>query len=791
MDVKDRFVIFEESKNEIINQGYFDELFKILLKQDLETETNKKYEITEEDEFVDDEGNIVSGTTKKKILNQITTELFDNSVIKRNSWFSYGSGKKRQSGVFFYEVIHIFDPEINEYEEIPTKTELAKILSIRNDNLIPIKSKSNLDKIYEIVVSKYMKTIAKKPDVKSLFKKNTNIEQEENKEETNIKQNNENINENNNNLDKDSNDDLSMAKKLIRLLNKKRAGPYNEWITVGWTLFNISPKLLPEFIYFSKQDNKKYQAGCCEKIWDECSRRITEAGYTIASLYMWAKEDSPEEYLKIIRKNVNKLLENANTKADYDIAMIIKELYRYEYKCTSIKDNIWWQFENHRWLKIDSAYTLGIRMSEEVAKQFAELSSEYMRESILSTGQKADILLKKSSDIIKLIGELKRTSYKERIIRECSSLFYDCKFEDKLDDNCFLIGFDNGVYDLRTGLFRNGCPDDYISFTTNYDYETNYNQNSSDILAIEKFIRSIHPADDLRKYVMCFLASILEGGNTDQKMFFWTGSGSNGKGTLIDLLDQTLGDYYGTLPVTLLTVKRKGCSGATPELADKKGKRVLIMQEPDQDDELNVGFLKELTGQDKIMARALYGKPCYYVPQFTPILACNKLPKISFDGGIDRRARVVEHTQKFVDEPTKPNEHPKDPELRGRLKTWHKPFMWLLLNTYYPIYKKYGIDKLEPACVKLSTQKYKQDSNVYYEYKQEFIRDAGPTDRLSKNEMWAVFKEWHTNNYNDRKLPGTKDLYKYFEENGYEKRGSTFCGIAFKERVDDNNGGLD
>jgi P4 family phage/plasmid primase-like protien len=290
---------------------------------------------------------------------------------------------------------------------------------------------------------------------------------------------------------------------------------------------------------------------------------------------------------------------------------------------------------------------------------------------------------------------------------------------------------------------------------------------------------------------MCFIASILEGGNTDQKMFFWTGSGSNGKGTLIDLLDHTLGDYYGTLPVTLLTVKRKGSSSATPELADKKGKRVLIMQEPDQDDELNVGFLKELTGQDKIMARALYGQPCYYIPQFIPILACNKLPKITFDGGIDRRTRVVEHTQKFVDEPTKPNEHPKDPELRTKLKTWHKPFMWLLLNTYYPIYKKYGIEKLEPECVKLSTQKYKQDSNVYYEFKEEFITDSSPNDRLSRNAMWGMFKEWHTNNYNDRRLPGTKELYKYFEDCGYERRGNSFCGITFKERVDDNGGGLD
>ena len=785
MNEKDRYVIYEESQKEIINQGYFDELFRVLLKYDLEIETNKTFKITEDDEFIDAEEKIVSPTLKKKLLNQIISELFDSSVIKKNSWFCYGSGKKKTSGTFFYEVLHIFDHAINEYEEKPTKEELSNILSIRKEQKEIIKPKGNLEKIYQNIMSKYMKTLAKKPDIKNLFTKNINNEETDNKDLNN----NNNNNNNNEPIDNEpnANNEINISRKLIKLLNKKRAGPYNEWITVGWTLYNISPTLLPEFINFSKQDNKKYKDGCCEKIWAECSKRITEGGYTIATLYMWAKEDNIEEYLNIIRSNVNKLLENANSKTDYDIAMVIKELYKYEYKCTSIKDNVWWQFENHRWRKIDSAYTLGIRMSEEVAKQFAELAAGYMRESILSTGQKADILLKKSSDIIKIISELKRTSYKERIIRECSSLFYDSKFEEKLDDNSFLIGFKNGVYDLRNLLFRNGCPDDYISFSTGYDYENNYTTNSADVISIEKFIRSIHPADDLRKYVMCFLASLLEGGNSDQKMFFWTGSGSNGKGTLIDLLDHTLGDYYGTLPVTLLTVKRKGCSNATPELADKKGKRVLVMQEPEHDDEINVGFLKELTGQDKIMARSLYHTPFYYVPQFTPILPCNVLPKMKFDGGVDRRTRVVEHTQKFVDEPTKPNEHPKDPQLRAKLKTWHKPFIWLLLNIYYPIYKKYGIEKLEPECVKLSTQKYKQDSNVYFEFKEEFIATGSPNDKLTRNSIWAMFKEWHTNNYNDRKLPGTKEVYKYFEDCGYEKKGNSFYGIVFKERDNDND----
>lgn len=786
MNVKDRFLIYEESKNEIVSDGYFDELFKVLMIRNLESDNNKQFKITDNNEFIDEFGNKVSNNILKKIMTDIIKELFDSSVIKRNCWFMYGSGKKRSTGVYYYKVLHIFDSDVNEFDEIPDKNDLVKILAIRNENKIPIKSKINVDNKYEFIKETYMKTLIHKTNVKSLFIKNTD-DNDDDDDEIVIGEKNKPINNKNNNVNEDLTNPINIACRLIKLLNKKRAGPYNEWITIGWTLYNISDKLLPEFINFSKQDNKKYQAGCCEKIWEECSRRINDGGYTIASLYMWVKEDNPNEYLKLIRMNINKLLEEANTKADYEIALVIKELYKYEYKCTSIKDNIWWQFENHRWRKIDSAYTLGIRLSEDVAREFALLSATYMQEASVSTGYKADILVKKSTDINKLVLELKKTAYKDRIIRESAPLFYDNLFEEKLDDNIYLIGFNNGVYDLRTKLFRNGCPDDYMSLTTNYDYEPNFTDNSVEVKALLKFLTSVFPDDELRKYVLCFISSVLEGGNSDQKMFFWTGSGSNGKGTLTDLINITLGLYFSTIPVSLLTVKRKSSSNATPELADKIGKRFLVMNEPEHDDEINAGLMKELTGQDKIMARPLYRPPFYYIPQFVPILPCNHLPKLSkSDGGTTRRIRVIEFSQKFVDEPVKPNEHPKDPELRNKLKTWHKPFMWLLLNTYYPIYKKYGIEKLEPDCVKLSTKKYEKDSNSFYEFKEEFIR-LEQNSRLLKEEISRLFKEWHTNNYNERKLPGSKDLYKYFEEDlGFELRNGKFCGIALKERINDD-----
>ena len=68
-------------------------------------------------------------------------------------------------------------------------------------------------------------------------------------------------------------DNIDLAKKLVKLLNKKRASNYNDWIIVGWTLYNISSKLYQEFVDFSKLDTSKFDIESCKKVWMQCEIR--------------------------------------------------------------------------------------------------------------------------------------------------------------------------------------------------------------------------------------------------------------------------------------------------------------------------------------------------------------------------------------------------------------------------------------------------------------------------------------------------------------------------------------
>ena len=107
------------------------------------------------------------------------------------------------------------------------------------------------------------------------------------------------------------------------------------------------------------------------------------------------------------------------------------------------------------------------------------------------------------------------------------------------------------------------------------------------------------------------------------------------------------------------------------------------MQEPDTKARINVGLMKEMTGGDKIQARALYGEPFEFKPQFKMVLCCNDKPKLpGRDEGTWRRVRNTEFISKFTRDvmPDRALDFKIDVELSERFETWSVHFMALLLE---------------------------------------------------------------------------------------------------------------
>ena len=344
----------------------------------------------------------------------------------------------------------------------------------------------------------------------------------------------------------------------------------------------------------------------------------------------------------------------------------------------------------------------------------------------------------------------------------------------------------NGVFDFKNQIFRDGYPTDYISLCTNIDY-IEYDNNDEVIKQIDTFFHQVQPENEMCDYILDYFSSCLIGHSPDELFHIWTGSGGNAKSVSIGLFQSIMGDYATTISITLLTNKRAASNAASPEMAQTKGKRFVVFQEPESDDKIHVGHMKELTGNDKISARALFKEPIEFYPQFKTILTCNKLPFIpSNDGGTWRRLRVAPFEMKFVNNPKEPHERKKDRYLKEKMDNWKEPLLFMLINRYINRFHVTGL--IEPNKVKEFTNEYKRQSDIYYEYISEQLELTGNSkDRINLTTMYADFKMWYKEAHTERRMPVRCEFKDNVEEkigkmrsNGW--RGITFCVDKNKNR---------
>lgn len=915
--------------------------------------------------------------------------IFDKRVIYSNGLTMYGS-RKKDSQIYTLTSMYNFNAERIELKY--DSDEMVYICSLRIYNAqdeIPMKERYINNKKISAKLEEIRKT---ENPMKNMYRKQNNVHENDGENgDQNVENNEKNSNDKVNNMKKKIRErepkgkegEVNIARKLIKILSPSRAENYSDWSNIGWALHSISPRLLDDYIEFSKQ-SPKWHPGCCERIWNSAKSR--DDGYTIASLYWWAQNDDLTGYTNIMRENINQLILEAETGTHDDIAKVVLEMYRHIYRCTSIQKKVWYEFKDNRWTNIDSGFSLSMKLSDEVAKEYLALASNYFGQSGTLNGFDNDNMIQKARNALKVVDKLKTVSFREQVMTACAIRFHEISknFEELLDSNSNLIGFNNGVYDLEKGCFRSGLPDDYISNSTKYDYR-DYDDDDEDVNVVMQYFKTVMVEDDMRKYVLKFISSCLDGHSREQKFILWTGIGchekdteiklhdgttkkvqdivctdklmgddgyprsikvlytgeqqmyqvsldndikftvnknhrvalknkhkyefiedidiydqnivwlewyeyiehiplkrrlpfltkekaqlymqnelankenvldygkvipvmiadyinlsedvrkdfvmysvtfqneskiygehavisieekprdrfygfeidgnekyvmgngivtynSNGKSTTVELMEKTLGDYFGVLPTTVLTRKRGNASNATPELADKRGKRVLFIQEPEHDDTIYVGLMKNLTGGDWIEARALYGMPFRYKPQFKLVLVCNKLPYIpANDQGTWRRLRVTPWESKFVDHtPKNPNEFKKDKKLQEKLGNWKEAFIWILLNKYYPDYRQNGLD--EPDKVKQFTDKYKNEQDIIAAFVNNNIEITNnQKDKISIGMVYENFKAYYKANISNVCNINRKD----FEESigNMDKLkilNGTIFGIIFK-----------
>jgi P4 family phage/plasmid primase-like protien len=442
-------------------------------------------------------------------------DVVDEAVIERNNWQMYGSKKPYLDK---YQVTQIFTYTMGTAELLPENVstdheDYVEVLSIRNkftETKIKFERKEDLNRYEELVQERKMKAHFKQSVLTKTRNTRTNkIDTEE---------------------------EYVRITRLVDLLNKERADSYLEWIRVGWCLRNIDHRLLHKWEDFSRQSSK-FVEGECERQWDYM--RQDGACLGKGTLHLWAKNDNPEVYKEIIQEDLRKLVLQARSGTEYDMALVLQKKYENQFMYDS-RNKLWYVYALHRWHETDDGFALKRRLPTEVADLLRECSSYFQSRACqpnVSQEEKEewDTKIKKIQEVI---CKLKKTSFQLNVMAQAAMLFQSEKVDERLDTNRHLVGFENGVYDLDAMEFRDGRPDDFLTMSTGINY-VEYDAYNPTVNDIKRFFGQVLPNQAVREYVFRLFASFLHGDIREERFNIWTGSGCHALGTPIMMFDGT------------------------------------------------------------------------------------------------------------------------------------------------------------------------------------------------------------------------------------------------------------
>lgn len=343
-----------------------------------------------------------------------------------------------------------------------------------------------------------------------------------------------------------------------------------------------------------------------------------------------------------------------------------------------------------------------------------------------------------------------------------------------LDSDCFALCTPAATYDLRKGIAgaREHSPEDYITKVTSVSPSNKGEQLWKDSLKL-----IFCGNQELIDYVqmICGLAAI--GKVFVEALIIAYGCGRNGKSTFWNAVSRVLGLYSGNISADTLTV---GCRrNIKPEMAEVKGKRLLIAAEMQEGARLNDSTVKQLCSTDDVFAEKKYKDPFSFTPCHTLVLYTNHLPKVSAsDDGIWRRLIVI----------------PFDARIEGAsdIKNYSEYLYnnagesiltWIIEGAQKVIALDYKIQI--PTCVQKAIAEYRAQNDWFG----HFLEDKCGTGEGLKESSSALYQAYRnycldTNEY----VRNTADFYFALENAGFERftvnRKRFFKGLCLQQ----NNG---
>lgn len=340
-----------------------------------------------------------------------------------------------------------------------------------------------------------------------------------------------------------------------------------------------------------------------------------------------------------------------------------------------------------------------------------------------------------------------------------------------LDRDGFLLNTPDGTYYLPDGLEgrRDHSPEDYITKIT-----ASAPGDKGKELWLDALDTIFCGDSALISYVQQIVGMAAVGRVYLESLIIAYGEGRNGKSTFWNAIARVLGTYSGNMSADTLTV---GCKrNVKPELAEAKGKRLIIAAELEEGMRLNTSVVKQMCSTDEIFAEKKYKDPFSFTPSHTLVLYTNHLPRVGAnDPGTWRRLIVIPFNARI--------------EGSGDVKNYADFLVseaapaimaWIIEGAKMAISRNFHIPC--PACVEDAIKSYREDND----WLGHFLNDCCEADKTYREKSGVLYQEYRsycmrTGEY----TRSTADFYNALESAGFSRKktkaGIIVYGLRIKE----------
>lgn len=573
-----------------------------------------------------------------------------------------------------------------------------------------------------------------------------------------------------------NNNEFYLRHILLKIYKECRYSEFTYWKSIIIWLSQIPDVPKNVAIEFSKKWDH-YNAGALStlnRLWDWGKGK--EFKYALLCIEKYAREDNYELFIEAYSNRYKTkihdlLIKDFGNLHETTAANLFEEKYAY---FIIYQDKIWWIYDDKSrcWNSVENLPRIYLyNFITIILKGEIEATIDYILTSNNKDDEKYIKNLRRSAELCTRNTFITAvTNHLQRMLEKFPKIMFDS------DEHSHIIGLANGVFNLKTFTFVDDPRDLYITRHTRasllniptYDVKSSVihpqvdvtgavwpNPLSStykDVIKIMKVIDDIISDEESKLFIMCYLASSLNCVKKSPIFFIWHGNGKNGKSTLDELMQSTMGGinergYSYKMPSSFYCDTRDTLGPETAKMPLQYA-RYVGSGEINKGSKLHISRIKEITS-DTISGNEKYGKQQSFRARGNYILSTNDKPRIrSTDYGTIRRLYYYLFKNTFVDDEPKSSEEKKcDSTLYNEIFTnmnYLNAFLEILVYYYMIFHIKYN-----EIIENIPHEQIKKESKTFYleqDYLSAFIDHELEKDESSKilfSEFYTKYVEWH------------------------------------------------